>query len=172
VEPEDWSPDGAYIAVNYGGGGGSDLWIFPVDGEEEPYDFITGDFDEGYGRFSPDGKWLAYLSNESGKYELYATRFPSGEGKWQVSTEGADWLLGWKDDGTEIYFMDLEGRIASVKVSLSDDLVADIPAVLFPTKTSDTWDSSSDGERFVVGTPEGSEEDFPITLIINWLASR
>ena len=129
VEPEDWSPDGAHIVVNYGAGGGSDLWVFPVDGEEQPYSFIAGGFDEGYGRFSPDGKWLAYLSNESGGYELYATRFPSGEGKWQISTEGADWFLGWKDDGTELYFMDLKGRIAGVKVTLGEDLVAEIPTV-------------------------------------------
>ena len=172
VEPQDWSPDGAYIAANYGAGGGFDLWIFPVSGNEEPYALIEGEFDEGYGRFSPDGKWLAYLSNESGKYELYATRFPEGEGKWQISTEGADWLLGWKDDGTEIYFMDLEARIASVKVSLGDELVADIPTVLFPTRTSETWDSGGGGEKFVIGTPESSEANFPITLIINWLASQ
>jgi eukaryotic-like serine/threonine-protein kinase len=172
VEPEDWSPDGAHIAVNYGGGGGSDLWIFPLAEEEEPYPLIVGDFDEGYGRFSPDGKWVAYLSNESGKYELYATRFPGGEGKWQVSTEGADWLLGWKQDGTEIYFMDLEGNVAGVEVQLGDELVAGIPTVLFPTKTNETWDSAGSGERFVIGTPEGVEQDFPITLIVNWLASQ
>jgi Tol biopolymer transport system component/predicted Ser/Thr protein kinase len=172
LDPADWSPDGANIAVDYGANSGSDLWIFPVSGNQEPYALVATDFDEGYARFSPDGKWLAYLSNESGNYELYATRFPGGDGKWQISTEGADWLLGWKGDGSEIYFMDLDARISSVKVSLGEELVADIPSVLFPTQTNETWDSSRDGERFILGTPEIKEENFPITLILNWAAGR
>lgn len=68
--------------------------------------------------------------------------------------------------------MDLKGRIAGVKVALDEDLVAEIPTVLFPTRTGETWDSGNKGERFVIGAPENSEANFPITLIINWLASR
>ena len=77
-------------------------------------------------------------------------------------------MLGWKDDGTEIYFMDLEARIVSVKVSLGEELVADIPTTLFPTQTSETWASAGNGEQFVIGTPESSAADYPITLILNW----
>jgi Tol biopolymer transport system component len=172
-EPEDWSPDGRYIAANRAtANGGYDLWILPVSGDEEPYSLVTSDFDVGYARFSPDGKWLAYLSNESGQYETYVTRFPGGEGKWQVSTKGADWLIGWKRDGTEIYFLDLEGKVAAVQVRLGESFVADTPQVLFPTQTNETWASAGSGQKFLVAAPESKERNFPITLVINWLASR
>jgi dipeptidyl aminopeptidase/acylaminoacyl peptidase len=91
-EPHDWSPDGRYLAINRGVGK-VDLWIVPLDGDD-PFKLVGTEFDEGYARFSTDGRWLAYISNESGRYELYLTRFPDGEGKWQLSVEGADWLVG------------------------------------------------------------------------------
>ena len=97
--PQDWSPDGKHLAIDHGIGK-SDLWIVPLDGGE-PFSLVATEFDEGYARFSPDGEWLGYISNESGRYELYLTRFPGGEGKWQLSANGADWLLGWKKDGPQ-----------------------------------------------------------------------
>jgi len=120
ITVEDWSPDGKHIAFN-STVGKADLWIFAVD-EGEASSFITGEFDEGYGRFSPDSSWLSYLSNESGRYELYLTRFPGGEGKWQLTKIGADWILGWNDAGNEIYYVDLEGKLCAVKVELADQV--------------------------------------------------
>ncbi|MFT5464387.1 MAG: Tol biopolymer transport system component, partial [Planctomycetota bacterium] len=173
AQPEDWSPDGRYIAANRStADGGYDLWILPVSGDEEPYGLVTSDFDVGYARFSPDGEWLAYLSNESGQYEMYVTRFPGGEGKWQVSANGADWVVGWKRDGSEIYFMDPEGKVAAVQVRLGEGVVADLPQTLFPTQSNDTWAAAGSGEKFLVAAPESTERNFPITLVINWLASR
>jgi len=172
-EPEDWSPDGRYIATNRStASGGNDLWIVPVAGDEEPYCLVDSDFDVGYARFSPDGKWLAYLSNESGQYEAYVTRFPGSEGKWQMTTEGADWIIGWKRDGTELYFLDLKGRVAAVQVKLGESFVSGTPQVLFPTQTSETFASAGSGETFLVGAPETKARSHPITLVINWLASR
>ena len=154
LEPEDWSPDGAHIAVNYGGVGGNDLWIFPVDGQEEPYPFVVGNFDEGYARFSPDGRWLAYLSNESGKYELYATRFPSGEGKWQLSTEGGKGPV-WSRDGREIFYTD-GYRMMVVRVETEPTFSAGEPRQLFEYgfdrafgPTAD-YDVTPDGTRFLM----------------------
>lgn len=166
--PEDWSPDGAYIAFNKGAGA-NDLWILPLDGSD-PFPLIESDFDVGYARFSPDGRWIGYCSNESGRYELYATRFPSGEGKWQLSIDGADWLVGWREDGGEVYYLDLEGDMWAVEVSLGDDLVAGIPRPLFATRADRSWDVTADGREFIIGKPVNETSDLTTTLIVNWLA--
>ena len=166
--PEDWSPDGKYLAFDRGIGAKFDLWILPLEGDQEPFPLVEGAFDEGYSRFSPDGAWIGYISNESGRYELYLTRFPSGDGKWQLSTEGADWLVGWKQDGSEVYFMDLETRFCAVKVELGQQVVAGLPTCLFPTSSYNTWANSDDGERFMIGIPEEVAEGHPITMIVNW----
>jgi len=167
--PEDWSPDGAYIAFDKGAGA-NDLWILPLEGDGEAFALIQSEFDVGYARFSPDGNWIGYISNESGRYELYATRFPSGEGKWQLSIDGADWLVGWRQDGGELYYLDLEGDMYSVEVTLGDDLVAGIPRELFAPRADRSWDVSADGSEFVVGKPINESSDLTTTLIVNWLA--
>ncbi len=169
VTPTDWTPDGKFLSVDRSGGK-NDLWIVPVDGGE-PFALVATPFDEGYARFSADGKWIAYISNESGRFELYLTRFPSGEGKWQLSTDGADWAIGWKDDGSEIYFLDLEGALCSVRLELGDTVVADRPTQLFATRSDITWASARDGRRFILGTPDNPNED-SITLIVNWAGKR
>jgi len=170
VTPSDWSPDGKFLSVDRGVGK-NDLWIVPVDGSE-PFTLIATPFDEGYSRFSPDGNWIAYVSNETGRYELYLTRFPSGEGKWQLSAEGGDWAIGWKEDSSEIFFLDLEGTLFSVRVELGDNVVADRPQQLFPTRSENTWASTFDGQRFILGTPDDPDEGYPITLIVNWAGKR
>ncbi len=164
--PRDWSSDGKYLAIDHGAGK-ADLWIVPLDGSEA-FPFVAGEFDEGYSIFSPDANWIAYISNETGRYELYLTRFPSGEGKWQLSRVGADWSIGWNAAGTEIYYLDLEGQVCAVKVELGDTVVAGTPECLFETRANHTWASRSDGQRFVIGTPDDEGEDFPITLVLNW----
>jgi len=166
--PEDWSPDAAYIAFDKGTGN-FDLWILPLDEKEEAFPLIEGEFDVGFARFSPDGRWIAYISNESGRYQLYATRFPSGEGKWQLSIEGAEWLIDWRQDGRELYYIDPEGDLFAVEVTLGDDLVAEIPRQLFPTRAYRSWAATDNGREFIVGTPVSETSELTTTLIINWL---
>jgi len=168
--PTDWSPDGRYLSIDRGVGK-NDLWIVPMDGGD-PWALVETPFDEGYARFSPDGEWIAYVSNESGRFEMYLTRFPSGEGKWQLSTDGGDWVVGWNADGSEIYFLDLEGAMSSVRVDLGESVSADRPRRLFPTRAEETWDATRDGTRFILGTPDNPNQGYPITLIINWAGKR
>jgi len=165
-EVQDWSRDGKYLAID-SGIGKNDVWILNLE-DGESFALVSSEFDEGYSRFSPDGNWIGYISNEAGKYELYLTRFPSGEGKWQLSKDGADWLLGWNDAGTELFYLDLEGNLTSVKVAFGDQVVADLPTILFSTRAGNTWDNKSDGSGFVLGAPNDAGDDFPITLIVNW----
>jgi serine/threonine protein kinase len=170
VTVEDWSSDGKYIVFN-SSLGMADSWILDLE-TEEAKPFITGEFDEGYARFSPDSNWLSYVSNESGRYELYLTRFPSGEGKWQLTKIGADWLVGWNDAGNEIYYMDLEGKLCAVKLELADQVVVEMPECLFVSQADRSWDSSSDGTRFILGVPNELGAEFPITLVLNWAGAR
>ena len=165
-EVQDWSRDGKYLAFD-SGIGKNDVWILNLE-DGESFALVSSEFDVGYTRFSSDGNWIGYISNESGKYELYLTRFPSGEGKWQLSKDGADWLLGWNDAGTELFYLDLEGNLISVKVEFGDQVVADLPTMLFSTRAGNTWDNKSDGSGFVLGVPNDAGDDFPITLIVNW----
>jgi Tol biopolymer transport system component len=167
---QDWSRDGRFLAFD-SGIGKNDLWILNLE-DGESFVLVESEFDVGYARFSPDGNWIGYISNESGKYELYVTRFPGGEGKWQLTKDGADWLLGWNDAGTELFYLDLEGNLGSVKVEFGDQVVADLPIMLFPTRAGTTWDNKSDGKGFVLGAPNDSGDDFPITLIVNWDGGR
>jgi len=165
-EVQDWSRDGKYLAFDTGIGK-NDLWVLNLE-DGEAFALVASGFDVGYARFSPDGNWIGYISNEGGKYELYVTRFPSGEGKWQLTKDGADWLLGWNDAGTELFYLDLEGNLGSVKVAFGDQVVVDLPTMLFSTRAGTTWDNKSDGNGFVLGVPDDAGDDFPITLIVNW----
>jgi len=166
AEPEDWSSDGKFLAFSHGAGK-YDLWILPIDGDDA-YPLVETEFDEGYSRFSPDGNWIAYLSNEAGRYDLYLTRFPGGEGKWQLSKTGADWLIGWNGAGDELYFLDIDGDLAGVKVELGDQVVVDLPQKLFPVRAGLTWANMSDGNRFIFGVSNDAGAESPITLILNW----
>src|SRR5262249_52876426 len=87
--PLDWSSDGRFLLFrNSSPQTGADLWILPVFGDKKPFSFLKTPFDESDGQFSPDGKWIAYQSNESGRFEIYVQPFPGPGGKFQISTNG------------------------------------------------------------------------------------
>jgi Tol biopolymer transport system component len=168
--PASWSPDGQHLLFNRSIKGNDELWVMPLSGDRKPFPIVQSPFDEGWARFSPDGKWVAYVSNESGRYELYATRFPAGEGKWQLSAGGADWLVGWRSDGKEIYYLDLEGNMMAVAVETGEAIEAQIPVKLFSMESNQTWASSADGKRFLVGRPDQPSLDLPLMLVVDWVA--
>jgi Tol biopolymer transport system component len=169
-EPWDWSPDGQHLIFNHSENK-IDLWVYSFEsGEAGP--FVATEHDEGWARLSPDGQWLGYISNASGRYELYLTRFPSGDGKWQISTTGADWLLGWNDEGNEMYYLDLAGAVWTVKIDLENRVAADTPRQLFSTRAGNTWASAGSGERFVIGVPEVMNAGYSITLVVDWQGRR
>ncbi len=118
IEPYSVSLDGGYIAYQFFGpkANANDVWALPMFGDRKPFPVVSTPFDEVDPAISPDGKWLAYLSNESGQYEVYIKTFPSGEGKWQVSTTGSRGLPVWRRDGKELYFLSLGGKLTAVDV--------------------------------------------------------
>ena len=114
--------------------GKSDLWVLSVDGEPKPDPFLATDFDERRGQFSPDGRWVAYKSNESGRYEIYVRGFPGAGGKWKVSVAGGT-QPRWRRDGREIYYVAPDNKLMAVEVKPSGAaLEVGSPKELFAVK--------------------------------------
>jgi eukaryotic-like serine/threonine-protein kinase len=167
--PTSWSPDGKYLT--YFNRGEYDLWVLPLEDAAEPIPFLQSPSVLGSPVLSPDGKWIAYDSNESGRSEIYVRPFPGPGGKWQISTAGGT-RPRWRNDGREIFYFDYEGTINSADVSIKESTV-DVTSVrpLFTTKANirfGTYDITSDGKFFVVNSVIKSYEDELITLIVNW----
>jgi eukaryotic-like serine/threonine-protein kinase len=165
--PTDWSPDGKNLLY----WGNEDLWIVPVDGKEKPYTLAKTRFDERAGSFSPDGKWVAYSSNESLGYEIYLTPFPAGDGKRYIVSNQGGMSPAWRRDGKEIYFVAGDGRLRAVPVTIRGSDVQFGPAEsLFPVDSSDfnrAYEPSLDGQRFLITMP-AAPGGAAFTVVLNW----
>lgn len=176
--PYGWSPDGRfflYASAPSTPGTGNDLYALPLFGDRKPVVFLQTRFNEAWARFSPDGRWVAYHSDESGRGEVYATSFPKAEGKWQISTAGGN-LARWRRDGREIFYLAPDNTLMAAQVNGQGSAFEVGPVrPLFRTraKTIDTryaYDVSADGQRFLVITPVEQTSSAPITLVVNWPA--
>ena len=150
-----------------------DIWVLPLFGEGKPFPFVASPYNEYNTRFSPDGKWVAYDSTESGKEEVYVRPFPNADaGKWQISNAGGMHPV-WRGDGKEIYYRN--GRkIMAAEITLEPEFESGTPKILFetahPTLADDTlFDVSRDGERFVLSTPPDSQYFSSVTVVLNWM---
>jgi Tol biopolymer transport system component len=171
--PTDWSADGKSIAFQRLGGPGKtreDIWILPLSGDKKPFPFLRTEFSERYARFSPDGKWLAFGSNESGDNEVYVAPFPGPGGKLQVSTSGGHSPL-WRRDGREIFYIAPDRKLMAVEVETSPALRIGNPRPLFQTHLPAPWISyepSPDGQAFLLANLQSEETSPPVTLVLNW----
>ena len=172
--PQSWSPDGRHLAIQSAGEGGqNDIWILSIDQDGptgEPEAFVRTPFTEDGPSFSPDGRWLAYNSSETGRPEIFVASFPPGGGKWQVS-DGGGTQARWSGDGKELFFRTDDG-IMSVKVATEGDsfrasrpevvfegnFLGGLRGVLLPGFNFPDYDVSADGKRFVMfqGSTEGA----------------
>lgn len=161
--PCDWSPDGrfilyqSFVSLTYW-----DLWVIPVDGERKPVAFLQSRFEESAGKFSPDGRWVVYQSDESGRQEIYVRPFPSGDGKWQILSNGGEAPL-WSGNGKEIYYNQAGGAAMVVDVH-----AAGTARQLFDIPRSVVYDVTADGKQFLVGKVSGTQATPPVTLVTNW----
>jgi eukaryotic-like serine/threonine-protein kinase len=176
--PEDWSRDGRFISfdtIRAEGRRNYQLWIVAAAGGRPVVPFATQALFQGHSRFSPDGRWIAYASDESGKAEVYVRPFPGPGGKWQVSTAGGDDPL-WRGDGKELYYLSLDNKIMAVPVNLDATFHAGSPVVLFvahPTNFNpwgSDYDVSADGRKFLVNTVASDEGSPPLSLVVHWPA--
>ena len=177
---DDWSPDGKYILfeTNADPKTKNDLWILPMAGDRKPVPFLQTEFNENNGAFSPDMKWIAYVSDESGKNEIYVRPFvePGSQktsselGKWQVSANGGGAVI-WRNDGKAIFYgVGNKLMLAEVKATGSTLEVLKVTQHMdLQTKQQIRGlDISSDGKRLLGQVTPSQEKSVPLTLVVNW----
>jgi serine/threonine protein kinase/Tol biopolymer transport system component len=173
--PEDWSSDGRFVSFMTVPGKGRrnfQIWILSMTGERKAFPFATEALIQEESRFSPDGRWIAYKSNESGTNEIYVRAFPGPGGKWQVSTDGGT-DPRWRRDGKELFYLSLDRKLMTVPVGLDGAFQAGRPAPLFavqPILRISAYDVAPDGRRFLVKSPSGEQGSPPLTLLTDWTA--
>ncbi|MBK9065210.1 MAG: protein kinase [Acidobacteria bacterium] len=173
--PGDWSRDGGTIAFSsLGKDTNWDIWILPMSGDRKPAPFLKTQFSELNPAFSPDGRFLAYQSNESGRMEIYVQSFPGPGGKWQVSTSGGR-EPQWRADGKELFYRGLDQKVMAVDVQTGSSLTAGTPQPLFQGRFDTAVSRSrfvptADGKRFLTVAPLGREAMTPTTIVLNWFA--
>jgi eukaryotic-like serine/threonine-protein kinase len=176
--PASVSPDGKYLAYGFrtanDGRGVFDIWALPLSGDSKPFAVVHNNFSSSRGVISPDGKWMAYANNESGRNEIYITAFPSGGAKWQVSTTGG-LQPEWRKDARELFFVDPSNTFMAVDVTAANGAVKlGIPHALFkPIGVNQYWwyAVSADGKKFVIDVVNSRAATEPFTLVQNWTAN-
>jgi Tol biopolymer transport system component len=176
VFPLDWSRDAKYILF----GKGNELWYLSWP-ERVAKPLLQAKWTVRNAQFSPDGRWMAYASNETGNWEIYASSFPSGAGKWQVSSGGGQ-EPKWRQDGKELFYLSADGKMMAVAVKTGLPAVAGAsfkagsPVALFQTHRRQpvsfldvfSYDVSADGQRFLIATIVDQANAAPLSVLLNW----
>jgi serine/threonine protein kinase len=175
----DISRDGRWLLYTQNGRTtGNDLWSFPLRGDRKPLPYVNTEFAERLGQFSPDGHWVAYISNESGRFEVYVRPFPiiAGGGKWMISSGGGT-QPRWRRDGKELFFISPDGKLVAVEVRQIPEFQVGSPKPLFQTQiwgaggvtNGHRWDAVPDGQRFLINSATATAPS-SITVVLNWQA--
>ena len=170
VNPWDWSRDGKYVLVRKL----NELWYLSWP-ERTVKPLLQAKWTVRNAQFSPDGRWVAYASNETGNMEIYVSPFPAANSKWQVSTAGGQ-EPKWRQDGKELFYVSPEGKMMSVEVKTGASFENGSPVALFqthrrrPISVLDvfSYDVSSDGRRFLIATKVDEGPAAPLSIFLNW----
>ena len=177
--PTGWSHDGRllfYTSTDPQSGG--DIWALPLAGDREPIPVLRTAADERYGTLSPDGRWLAYISNMSGRYQVYVEAFPATGFKHQVSTAGGFEPL-WRRDGGELFYLAPDQTLMAADVTRRPTaLVFGPPKALFRTRikwmeaqaVARHYAAARDGQSFLVSGATDEAQSTPLTVVLNWTA--
>ena len=172
----DWSRDGRFILYEEDTAPGNQrsLWILPVaPGDAKPRPYLRAAFNQSNGQFSPDTRWVAFQSDESGRYEVYIDTFPEPRGKVRISTGGGV-LPQWAAGGRELFYVAPDSMLMSVSLKPGvGSLEPSVPHALFPLQVIDTdvspYYAGPDGQRFLV-LEAAEHAPQPLTVIVNWPA--
>jgi Tol biopolymer transport system component/DNA-binding winged helix-turn-helix (wHTH) protein len=165
----DWSSDGKYLAYcEMNPQTKIDVWILPMK-DRKPFPLFQTPFNEDTPRFSPDVRWIAYVSDETGRNEVYVTSFPRLGGKWQISTNGGS-DPRWSRDGRELFYIAADSRLMSVRLKTGPSRFEwSAPQSLFSMPLPGTaYDVAPAGDRFLVSMPTGDAKLNELTVILNW----
>jgi serine/threonine protein kinase/dipeptidyl aminopeptidase/acylaminoacyl peptidase len=176
--PNDWSADGKYLIYDeHTATAGQDLWIVPMEGAHTPIPFLTSPAEETSAAFSPDGKWIAYSSDESGRRDVYVRGFvpdrnpAAAVGQWTLSVNGGD-KPRWSRDGKELFYIAPDGKMMAVPIKGGSTFSPGVPIPLFNTRVTGfmPFDVAPDG-RFLINTmPADATSRSSITVVVNWFA--
>ena len=187
IAPTSWSANGRYIAYTLRSAfpRSSDVWILPLFGDRKPFPLVHTNYFEGEAVFSPDGRWIAYTTDDSGQANVFLQPFPDAGEKLQVSTAGGSAPI-WRADGRELYYLGADWTLMAVAIDTTGRVDAGPPRALFPSgifntgfntgQTSisigQTHAVSKDGQRFLLNarTPQSSNVP-PLNVVVNWMAA-
>jgi eukaryotic-like serine/threonine-protein kinase len=171
--PTDWSYDGQYVLIMRWTKEHVGIWLFrpTIDSEAKPL-LQSAAFDQGTGVFSPNGRYIAYTTNESGRFEVYVQSFPPSNNKWPVSSGGGVLPL-WRRDGRELFYLTLDGKVMSVDVK-TGPFDSGTPKQLFQTDIQAgpglPYAVTPDGSRFLIKAGTDKHNSAPLTVVLNWTA--
>ena len=173
----DWSPDGRFLLyTSIFPKTGLDLFVLPMDGDHKPVPYLQTPFNEDYAKFSPNGRFIAYSSDESGRNEVYVQTFPASGTKWQISVGGGA-QPRWRRDGRELFYISPDRKLVAVDVKTDTSILqVGTPKALFQTRLSgypgprNNYDVSADGQRFLMINLLSDVSSTTITVVINWTA--
>jgi Tol biopolymer transport system component len=169
--PGDWHPDGGFIAYEATDPvTASDVWILPMTGEHTPTAFVKTRFNETAPRFSPNGRWIAYVSDEAGQPDVYVRPFP-GPGEAHRISSGGGAQPRWRRDGKELFYV-VGQRLMAVPVNTTSTFDAGVATALFDRKPARIidFDVAADGQSFLINSEVTGPETKPINVVVNWLA--
>ena len=180
--PMDWSGDGRFVLYqDFNPRFGLDIWALPLEGERKPFEVVRTDFNETMPQFSPDGRWIAYQSDKTGRVEIYLRPFPGAGPDTRASTEGGG-QVRWNPDGRELFYVGADDRLMSVALTFTDAKTVEPanPVALFATKIGSTatlvyrqqYLVGRDGQSFILNSVVSEASSSPITVILNWKPRR
>jgi len=172
---EDWTPDGRYLLFNkLVPGTRREQWALPLSGNRKPFAVIAGQGVVQGARVSPNGKWIAYTSDESGNQEIYVQNFQPAGGRWQISTDGGG-EPSWSPNGRELFYLHVSKLMAVDVKTGTDRFEQGTTHFLFEAPFGNTLRNAyvvaPDGQRFLVNTRIESTDILPMTVVMNWPAA-
>jgi len=174
--PNGWSPDGRFIVYSFTESFPirSNVWFLPLFGDRKPFPLAKTRFIEGSGVFSPDGRWIAYMSDESGQPNVYVQPFPASGPKYPMS-RGWGGQPVWRADGRELFYLGADGTLMAVPIGVGAQFDAGTPQPLFATNvpgnkfySSQVYAVTRDGERFLLPARPAQSRPAPLTVLVNW----